>query len=364
LALANDLLNCQKPFQESKDGTASPTTIQKVTSMISNILLLCHGMTIQPESSQHLRYYDLLTEGLWKRAPDLEERFRCIVPISYGHEIMRENEQTLRSDEQLTRAQRFIQKRIAYDEIVKHPSDEDELLPRHLEPATQLLRRFTEPVRDTVFALGMTDVLYYASSDGEREVRNAVYGQILDALDSCPPDSEIRLHIIAHSLGATVMFDFLYALFRKDLGHSPSANREILTDVPDPKARFLAWRQGTTSQGRPKLGSFVTLGGQIPFFFMRKQSLVEQLAREELLDPENIGVPKSGGTVWKNFYDVDDVFGYPVRGLFEAYGTIRQYQVNTGRLPYKAHTDYWRHPKVLTEITELLERTTKDKRSY
>jgi hypothetical protein len=207
--------------------------------MISNILLLCHGMTIGPESTQHLRYYDLLTEGLWKRSPELEERFSCIVPISYGHEMMRENTQTLRSDEQLTRAQRFIQKRIAYDEIVKNPSAEDELLPSYLEPATQLLRKFTAPVRDTVFALGMTDVLYYASSDGEREVREAVFTQILDALDTAPPDSTIRLHIIAHSLGATVMFDFLYGLFRKDLARR---EQEVLSDAPHAKtvrSRFL-----------------------------------------------------------------------------------------------------------------------------
>ncbi len=318
-------------------------------------------MTIRPESAYHFNDYDTLTEGLWEHAPELQERFGCVVPISYGHEFHRRPDTTLRPDEQLTRAQRFIQKRIAYEAIVENPTDEDVLLPKGSEFASLILRTFTVPVRDTVFTLGMTDALYYASSDGEREIRNTVYTQILDVLDSCPPHKEIKLHIIAHSLGATIMFDFLYGLFRKDVERSAVARKELLEDVPNTntvRLRYLTWRQETQPGGRLKLGSLVTLGGQIPFFFMRNQSLVEQLAREETLDPENIGIPKTGRCVWKNFYDVDDVFGYPVRGLFDAKGSIHQYQVNTSALPHQAHTYYWHHPKVLSEVSDLLLQNT------
>jgi hypothetical protein len=321
--------------------------------MTSNILILCHGMTIKPEPAHHNDEYEPLLEGIWNLYPQLKTRFNCIVPVEYGHEMPRGVEGALRPDEKLTRAQRFIQQRIAYERIVAAPSPEDELLPPSSEFASLLLRAFTGPVRDIVFTLGMTDALYYASSDGEREIRTTVYEQVLNALETCNPNSDIRLHIVAHSLGATIMFDFLYGLFRKDV---PERTVEKATlESRSVTARYLAWRDiAQGSKSKLKLASYVTLGGQIPFFFMRKQTLVEQFARQERLEPDNIGVPKSGKPVWKIFYDVDDVFGYPVRGLFNAHGTIRQYQVNTGALPHQAHTLYWNHPKVLAEVGTLL----------
>ncbi len=66
--------------------------------------------------------------------------------------------------------------------------------------------------------------------------------------------------------------------------------------------------------------------------------------------------------MWKIFYDVDDVFGYPVRGLFEAKGTIRQYQLNTSFLPHLAHGRYWNDAKVLKEAGDLLQHTTRAER--
>lgn len=327
--------------------------------MVNNILVLCHGMTIKDEPFRHDDDYNAILNGLWDLHPGLKDRFSCILPIEYGHEMPRGTDEPLRPDEKITRAQKFVQERISYEKISAQPSPEDELLPPISEFNSLLLRTITNPIRDTVFALGLTDALYYASSDGEREIRNVVYGQILKALDACDAQSEVRLHIIAHSLGATVMFDFLYGLFRKD-----KTSREIL-ETKTMTARYAHWRNlavGLNPDGRLKLGSLVTLGGQIPFFFFRKQALVERFAAQQCLDPENIGVPKEGLPIWKIFYDVDDVLGYPVRGLFEAKGSIRQFQLNTGAFPHLAHDRYWRDPTVLEEVGSLLTRTSAPKK--
>ena len=338
--------------------------------MTHNLLVLCHGMTIALEPSDHAADYDRLLSGLYERYPDLESRFSDTVRLEYGHETPHDTDMPLRPDERLTRAQRFIRERISYARISRTPSPEDELLPPRSEFASLMLRKFTNPVRDTVVTLGLSDALYYASPDGEQAIRHVVYSQILDALDDCDDgESELRLHVIAHSLGATVMFDFLFGLFAApDVyrnGGAPDLVEEAEQDEKDEAAeaevRYARWRQQSERRdqaGRLKLGSLVTLGGQIPFFFMRKQALIDRLAENQPLEPEHIGIPRRGPPAWKVFYDVDDMLGYPVRGLFEAQGTIRQYQVDTHHLPHHAHARYWQHDKVLGEVGALLERNT------
>ncbi len=184
--------------------------------MIANILILCHGMTLNTEPATHDHEYNLLTSQLWKMHPELCKKFSQIIQIEYGHEMPRGSDHPLRPDEKITRAQQFVQQRVSYRNISTSPSDEDELLPPSLEFGSNLLRLVTNPIRDTVFAHGLTDALYYASSDGEREIRSVVFSQILDVLGQYSKNQKLRLHIIAHSLGSTIMFDFLYGLFRKD----------------------------------------------------------------------------------------------------------------------------------------------------
>lgn len=334
--------------------------------MVHNILVLCHGMTIALQPARHDAEYDRLLTGLYARFPELASRFTCTVRLEYGHEMPRSDETPLRPDEKVTRAQRFIQERISYARITRQPSLEDEILPPGSELASLLLRKVTNPVRDTVVTLGLTDALYYASPDGEGAVRQAVYSQILDALEACDDgENELRLHVVAHSLGATVMFDFLFGLFGSPEAYRQGGEPEIVEHVRASKrakaaaleARYAHWRQKSERRdqvGRLKLGSLVTLGGQIPFFFMRKQALIDRLAENRALEPEHIGVPASGPATWKIFYDVDDVLGYPVRGLFEAVGSVRQYQIDTHHLPHRAHTRYWQHDKVLEEVGALL----------
>ena len=342
--------------------------------MVHNILILCHGMTILPDPARHDDEYDVLLSGLYSTFPELEAHFACTVRVEYGHELPRDADSPLRPDEKLTRAQRFIQESVSFEKIVQNPSPEDELLPPGSEFVSSMLRPITGIIRDTVVALGLTDAIYYASNDGEQAVRQAVYGQVIDALDSCGDQDEVRLHVVTHSLGSTVLFDFLFGLFASPSfyrqGGEPAlaehADAEEKAEARDAESRYAFWRSQAERQdqaGRLKLGSLTTLGGQIPFFFMRKQALIDQLARSERLDPENIGVPRQGPPTWKIFYDVDDVLGYPVRGLFEAEGSIRQYQVDSHFLPHLAHTRYWHHLKVLNEIGELLTRTTDAKTS-
>ncbi len=89
---------------------------------------------------------------------------------------------------------------------------------------------------------------------------------------------------------------------------------------------------------------------------MRSLHVVQLLAQGQRLDPRVIGVPQSGPPKWRIFYDVDDILGFPTRRLFEAQGTIQDYEVETGLYPTDAHGKYWTNPDVLASVAQLIER--------
>jgi len=97
------------------------------------------------------------------------------------------------------------------------------------------------------------------------------------------------------------------------------------------------------------------LWAQFPLTMLRKQKLVDLFAAGRLLDPTVIGVPRQGPPRWKIFFDVDDVLGFPARRLFDAHGSIQEYQVNTGWRPDRAHEGYWTSDVVLTEIARMIQ---------
>jgi hypothetical protein len=63
-------------------------------------------------------------------------------------------------------------------------------------------------IRESLVLYGLGDAIYYCSTDGEAAVRRAVYGTVLAEIRPYEGDN-VYLHVISHSLGATVAFDFL-----------------------------------------------------------------------------------------------------------------------------------------------------------
>ena len=150
-------------------------------------------------------------------------------------------------------------------------------------------------------------------------------------------------------------FDFLFGLFAPDSQFPYGIPGFVQENQGDRAAveSYKFWR-GRAQQGTLVMASKSTTGGQIPMMMMRKQKVVDMLAAEQLLDPTVIGVPQRGSPRWKVFYDADDVLGFPTRRLFDAQGSIQEYQVDTGWRPDVAHSKYWENDKVLAEIALLI----------
>jgi hypothetical protein len=202
---------------------------------------------------------------------------------------------------------------------------------------------------------GLADALYYAAPEGEKAVRDAAFEQILGALDPHGHDT-VRLHVVAHSLGVTIAHDLLYSLFGTHDPYYPSE-----PDVEDShplekptRDRQKLWRAKVAAK-ELQLGTFISFASQLPLFMMRKQALVEMLAKHKRLDPTVIGIdPGRRHIQWAIFYDSDEILGFATRRLYHDTPAIHDIQVNTGLGPLEAHLGYWTSKRVIERSLQIL----------
>lgn len=316
--------------------------------MAKHVLILIHGITPEVTPRNHVDQYEQFWKALQDEQPALLAVMRKVVGVEWGNRI---HETLTRPDERLSEAERTASELIKTSRVQSHASAYNLIHPGpfgdwNLIPA---LRPLIRKLREELVQFGLADAVYYASEDGERAVRAAVYGQVLAALRELREEPEVMLHVVAHSLGVTVAHDFLYGLFGKPstpdyLGQAASAQDS---------ADYLFWRE-KAQMSQLLLGSFTSMASQLPLFALRKQALVDQLAQGKVLDPSVIGIVSNGQTQWLIVYDVDDPLGFASRELYGDHPEVRQVQVDAGDTPLKAHTAYWRDSLVIRETAQLI----------
>lgn len=315
----------------------------------ANIVVLIHGITTYDKPGDHSHEYGSLLGAL--KASSSWSLIDAVAEVEWGHEPVF-GVQT--DDQKLFRAEQFLQEVSSPATLAKRPGYQQapaDLISRWA------LRRATDPIKSLGVIAGLGDALYYCSPDGEKAIRRSVYQQVIKALDSVGEHDHYKIHIVAQSLGVAVSLDFLYGLF------SPADQLEngtpgFVTQFRDeasmfgPVLSYREWRR-RAGEGRLKLGSLSTTGGQLPIMMLRKQALVDRLAEKKLLDASVYGV-RGNRLKWQNIFDRDDVLGYPSAGLFPAGPYIRDVEVNTGWHPQHVHNSYWLNPTVQRHITQLI----------
>ncbi len=330
-----------------------------------NILVMIHGMSPEPEprspfnSEGKFWGYNEFWKALGDQAPKLSNLFpQGFIGVEWGHELPESplpSVDELREDQRLTRAQNFINQRVAYDNLTKDSDPNNNTLSLFSRRGidfpnlTPLVRALVVGLRESIVTRGLGDVVYYSSTHGECYVRKTVYSQVLQQLDPYLNEPEVRIHLIGQSLGVTLTHDFLYGLFKLNDNYTPGFYQQG-EDVD--VERFKKWRQKAQNK-QLKLGSLTSTASQLPLFTMRKQDLVNQLARGELINAKDIAVD-SDRVQWQIFYDVDDLLGFGTRRLYKATRAIKEYQVDTGDNPGDAHTGYWQNRTVIEKTAELL----------
>jgi len=324
--------------------------------MPTNLVVFIHGITPQARPAGPAGYYPQLYKRFWSALtrvePSLEgESFSRFVHVEWGHPIPGA---PLRTDSLLAEAERRVTERVAFDRVKAQAGELNQLHGGILGDWSWLpgLRPVLRRIREQLVSFGLADAVFYASEEGERAVRTSVYGQVLEKLRPLRAQRDVRLHVIAHSLGVTVGHDFLYGLFGK------AAEPDFLTqaDRPEDRADYDLWRTKAQS-GELRVGSFVSMASQLPIFALRKSALVRQLSDGATLDPAVIGIAREGPVRWLVAYDSDDVLGFATRELYGNAPSIRQMQVDAGDTPIAGHDGYWEEQCFIEEAARLIAAT-------
>ena len=179
-------------------------------------------------------------------------------------------------------------------------------------------------------------------------MRAQVYNQVLVAIQKYVAEPNVKIHLFGHSLGVTIVHDFLFRLFKN--GHESDFVKYDQGGEWASK-EFQKWR-AKAQNGELTLGGLAFAASQLPLMVMRKQVMIDKLFKHEGFDPADIGVVSSGIQV-KFFYDVDDALGFSSRNLYSPNNAIMDIQVNSGDLPETTHTGYWDNEVVVRETAQL-----------
>jgi hypothetical protein len=197
--------------------------------------------------------------------------------------------------------------------------------------------------------LSVYDDVHRIIKEAVRELRARIHGKGGkggQGGQKAEKDREAPLVVIAHSLGCHMISNHVW-----DCRHA----------APSKKA-------GNAFERMETLSGIVTLGCNLPLFTL------------SFPDPEPIEIPTPGietyfpnaskaelaeVTRWLNFYDSDDVFGYPLKPINEKFAAAvsEDRAINAGGLLRSwnpaSHTAYWTDNDVTKPAAELLAKTVK-----
>lgn len=180
-------------------------------------------------------------------------------------------------------------------------------------------------------------VLFYLSDAAASEIRaddnESVYQQIhrrvleaIDALRIRLGNQDQPVVIIAHSLGCQVISNYIWDATHNGgiwKGVEPTAFQRLAT------ARYM-----------------ITSGCNIPLF-------VSALGKIEAIHPPNENFR------WFNYYDRDDVLGWPLRPLSKGFANsyedvvTEDIEINTGPTPF-SHSQYWEDESFIKPVAKLI----------
>ncbi len=207
----------------------------------------------------------------------------------------------------------------------------------------------TGHMRDLLF-FGMSDLIYYISADGERDLRNHVFTYIskkIQQLDRGAGTDYFSLTFFAHSAGSVIAHDLLFHLFTARKRESEKETDyceeiEALRDMVD--------------EGRLRIRRLYTFGSPISLLVLRASSLVNKFRTGELFKPRAIGFKNDdllGKPRWVNFWTRHDLISYPVEFLYEnEEGLIEDHHILSQISPISAHTGYWRSNEMAEYIAK------------
>src|SRR5262245_4619252 len=171
---------------------------------------------------------------------------------------------------------------------------------------------------------------FVASDDMYGQIHNRIH-QHLANLRSNLGDQDKPFVVIAHSLGSVIMSNYIWdEQTNQGLGTNPFERMETLASI-------------------------VTFGSNIPLFTLALDSV------ESITFPSPTLLAKlKTRAKWLNFFDADDVLGYPLKPLSPSYNqtVTADLQINAGGLFTSwnpiSHTEYWTDNDFTKPVAQLI----------
>jgi hypothetical protein len=192
------------------------------------------------------------------------------------------------------------------------------------------------------------DAFAYQPSTSNRDTYDRVHSVLAKAIRGLAQEAgeTAPLCVIAHSLGSIIASNYIYDLQNPWL-ISPEV-RHLMGDTPMDRGETLAL--------------LYTLGSPLAIFCLRFKDFGKPIEVPSPVLAQHY--PDLKGE-WVNFYDRDDVIGFPLRTLSRAYQKVvtRDREVNVGS-PFMnwtplSHMHYWTDRDVIVPISRSLIRTWK-----
>jgi hypothetical protein len=220
---------------------------------------------------------------------------------------------------------------------------------RYLDPTLFPLRLVHHAIRKS-FVLGVTDMFYYVSEDGKADIRQNIFGTILNCLPPLGAGESYAFTIVAHSAGAAIMHDLLFIIFG-------GSSKSYLTGTDIDKLHNL---QEYARSGQVFIKAFITLGAPITPLIVRSRKMLEKIYGEGRLDGkldlESIGIRVDATgrrSCWLNFWDKDDVIGFPIAFLYDdPDGLLEDHYLDIGDVFPLVHVAYWGSQRVAQIVSE------------
>jgi len=196
------------------------------------------------------------------------------------------------------------------------------------------------------------DALAYQPTPSDHDIYNSIHEILAGVFRKLAREagSTSPLCVIAHSLGTVIASNYLYDL------QAESKKRLISRKIKNKIGRTPLDRGET-------LTHFYTLGGPIALWSLRYPNFGVPI---KVPSPKlKIHHPQLTGE-WVNFYDKDDIIGYPLKTLNRDYAAVvkKDKKVNVGSIFTSwnpaSHTHYWTDNDVTKPIAHKLVQTWRE----
>jgi len=178
---------------------------------------------------------------------------------------------------------------------------------------------------------------YRKTNDPNNSAYHDIHEKVRAVIADLDDGTDTPLMVMAHSLGGHIMSNYIYDI---------QQGRSIVTPGPG------------TFQQMKTLAGMITFGCNIPFFTLayRKADIHPIHFPGDTLTPAQKNMAR-----WLNFYDPDDVLGYPLKAINQRYAQVvsDDIPINVGGIFSNwnpmAHQKYWTDNDFTKPVTRFIQ---------